>query len=56
MGGMFSFPNTTMVICNKWSMTKAINITLWAMLCLVGKDLYIAKTFLFCPRLNPEYA
>jgi hypothetical protein len=45
-----------MVICSKWLMTKAVNITLWAMFCLVGKDLYTGKSFLFCPRLNPEYA
>ncbi len=26
------------------------------MLCLVGMDLYTRKSFLFCPRLNLEYA
>jgi hypothetical protein len=41
MGGMFSFSITTMVICSKWLMTKVVNITLWAMLCLAVKDLYI---------------
>ncbi len=56
MGGMFSLFNTTMVICSKWLMTKPVNITLWAMLCLVGKDLYTGKSLFFCPRLNPEYA
>lgn len=56
MGGMFSLSDTTMVICSKWLMTKVVNITLWAMFCLGGKELYTGKSFLFCPRLNPEYA
>ncbi len=56
MGGMFSLSNTTMVICSKWLMTNHVNIILWAMLCLVGKDLYTGKSLLFCPRLKLKYA
>ncbi len=47
MGGMFSLSDTTMVICSKWLMTKAVNIIFGQCFVWLGRICTLGKAFSF---------